>query len=565
MSKKLTTIDFINKSKLVHGDKYDYSKSVYINCHTKVCVICPIHGEFMILPNKHYIGQGCRKCGYITNSINQTLSKEEFIDKARKVHGDKYDYSKLNYINNHTKVNIICSEHGEFWQTPNSHLNGRGCKKCGIIQRALKQRSNTQDFIEKSRKIHGDKYDYSKVDYINNETKIRINCPKHGEFSQTPTHHLAGEGCPKCKYENIAQKQSHNIDFVLNRFKEKHGNKYDYSKIEYNGLDKKVCINCPKHGDFWQEPWVHMKGCGCPKCGVTLSRNEDEIVQFLQNMLGVDAIESRNRTILGNRQELDVVVPSKKICIEYNGLLWHSDKFQRMGKTYHLRKTEICENKGYRLIHIFEDEYVNHKDIVLAKLKHILHANQELPVINARQTTIKELDKKTAKEFLEQNHIQGYAKSTLYIGAFYQELLIGVMTFKKKNKNSNDWILIRFATDINYRHRGVGGKLFKFFIRKYNPNSIKSFADRRWTVNNNNLYLNLGFKCIEIYKPDYCYYDEKSNNLERIPKYKCRKQNLHKKYEFPLSMTEQEMARELQLYRIYDCGYLCYEWNNENS
>ena len=564
MSQKITTADFIRKSKKIHGDKYDYSKSVYIDSKTKVCVVCPIHGEFMITPNKHYSGQGCRKCGYISNSIKQTPSKEEFIDKAKKIHGDKYDYSKVNYINNHTAICIICPEHGEFWQTPNSHLNGRGCKQCGIIQRALKQRSTTEQFIIKSREIHGDKYDYSNVDYINSETKVIITCPKHGDFKQAPTHHLTGEGCPKCKYEIIAQKQLHSSDYILSKFKEVHGNKYDYSNVEYNGVDKKVCIVCPEHGEFWQEPWVHIKGCGCAKCGVTLSKNEDELIQFIQDNLGIDAIETRNRTILGNKQEIDIVIPSKKICIEYNGLLWHSDKFSRIDKNYHLNKTKICENKGYRLIHIFEDEYVNHKEIVLAKLKHILHINQDLQVINARQTNIKEIDIKNAKEFLDKNHLQGYVNATLHLGAFIQEQLIGVMSFKKKTKNGNDWELTRFATDINYRHRGVGGKLFKYFTKNYKPKSVKSFADRRWTTNNDsNLYLNLGFKCIEILNPDYRYYDSKKGKLERIHKFNCRKQILHKKYGLPLSMTEREMAQQLQLYRIYDCGLYKYVWEEQ--
>lgn len=564
MAQKVTTEDFIKKSKAVHGDKYDYSKSVYVNSDTKVVVICPIHGEFMIAPIKHYNGQGCKKCGYAKNGLNQTLTKEAFIVKARKVHGNKYDYSKVEYVNNQTKICIICPKHGEFWQTPNSHLNGRGCKTCGNIQRGINQRSNTVEFIRKANFVHNNKYDYSKAKYTTSKENLIIICPQHGEFVQAPTHHLSGEGCPKCKYETIALKQLHSVDFILDKFKNIHGDKYDYSKVEYTGVDKKVCIICPEHGEFWQEPWVHMKGCGCSKCGVTLSKNEDEIIEFLQNELGKEAIETRNRMLLGNKQEIDIVIPSKKVCIEYNGLLWHSDKFQRVDKNYHLSKTEICESNGYQLIHIFEDEYVNHKEIVLSKLRHILHINQDLPVINARQTVIKEIDAESAKAFLDKNHIQGYARSTLHIGAFYQQQLIGVMSFKKILINNNDWELLRFATDINFRHRGVGGKLFKYFIRNHNPFSIKSFADRRWTVDaENNIYKQLGFHCVDILKPDYRYYDSKSSRIERIHKFNCRKKRLHIKYGLPLSMTEREMTNELKLYRVYDCGLYKYVWKTQ--
>ena len=124
--KKITTKDFIEKAKQIHGDKYDYSKVEYVNYKTKVCIICPKHGEFWQNPHHHLSRkQGCHLCN---GGVN--LNTEEFIDKAKKIHGDKYDYSKVKYIDNRTKVCIICPEHGEFWQTPNCHLNGQGCPKC---------------------------------------------------------------------------------------------------------------------------------------------------------------------------------------------------------------------------------------------------------------------------------------------------------------------------------------------------------------------------------------------------------------------------------------------------
>lgn len=139
---------------------------------------------------------------------------EEFIERARKVHGEKYDYSKVKYVNNCTKVCIICPEHGEFWQTPNDHLSGRGCPKCALE----KFRSNTEEFIEEAKKIHGDKYDYSKVNYINNYTKVCIICPEHGEFWQTPSNHLSGRGCSICSESRLEKSlrgvfEKENIEF----------------------------------------------------------------------------------------------------------------------------------------------------------------------------------------------------------------------------------------------------------------------------------------------------------------------------------------------------------------
>ena len=190
--KQLTTDDFINRSILVHGNKYDYSKVEYKTIKEKVCIICPEHGEFWQSPDKHMRGHGCAICG---NAIRKTL--EEFIIDAISVHGNKYDYSKVDYINNKTKVCIICPIHGEFWQTPHEHLSC-GCDKCSGTYKLSKE-----EFVERSISIHEDKYDYSKVKFINCRVKVCIICPEHGEFYQTPSMHMSGQGCPFCKTSHM--------------------------------------------------------------------------------------------------------------------------------------------------------------------------------------------------------------------------------------------------------------------------------------------------------------------------------------------------------------------------
>ena len=191
---KKTTEEFIAQARKVHGDKYDYSKVIYKGALNKVIVICPIHGEFLVLPNNHLSGQGCREC--YKDERKKTI--EEFIAQARKVHGDKYDYSKVEYKNANTKVCIICPEHGKFWQTPANHLSGKGCKKC--IGRYY---ATNEEFIKDAKKVHGDKYDYSKVEYNGMFNDICIICPKHGKFYQKPIKHLEGQGCPICKQSHL--------------------------------------------------------------------------------------------------------------------------------------------------------------------------------------------------------------------------------------------------------------------------------------------------------------------------------------------------------------------------
>ena len=223
------------------------------------------------------------------------------------------------------------------------------------------------------------------------------------------------------------------------------------------------------------------------------SKAEQEIKDFLiKNNVTV----CKNRKILQGK-ELDIFIPSQNIAIEYNGLHWHSEAGGK-DKHYHINKLNICNSKGVKLIHIFEDEFINKKQIVFDKISHLLQLHHNKTKVYARNCIISIIDKSIAKVFLDKNHIQGYARSTIYLGCYFQQTLIGVMTFKQLKKGRNDWELNRFATNSDYLCCGVGGKLFSFFIKNYKPNSIISFADRRWTVDvNNNLYTKLGFYKIE--------------------------------------------------------------------
>ena len=198
--KRLTKEQFIEKAKSVHGDKYDYSKVEYVNNKTKVLIICPEHGEFTMKPNCHVDSrQGCPKCGYRKMGKERTIGTEVFISRAIEIHGDKYDYSKVNYTGTDDEVCIICPKHGEFWQTPHNHIGKRqGCPKC-----YGNNKLSTDEFIEKAKKVHGEKYGYEKSVYVNKRTPIEIVCEKHGSFFQLPSDHLRGHGCPKCHHSKL--------------------------------------------------------------------------------------------------------------------------------------------------------------------------------------------------------------------------------------------------------------------------------------------------------------------------------------------------------------------------
>lgn len=200
------------------------------------------------------------------------LTTEEFIAKSISLHGNTYDYSKVDYNSSRSKVCIICSEHGEFWQKANNHLNGQGCPKCS----GKYHWTGLEWLDEIYRKFPDTKYDYSKVEYIGNKNKIIIICPVHGEFEQSPNNHLDGHGCPKCIGRNKT------TDEIICEFKQVHGDLYDYSNVRYSNKRSKVEIICPIHGSFMMLPNNHLLGGGCPKCVGLYKTTDDIICEFKQ-------------------------------------------------------------------------------------------------------------------------------------------------------------------------------------------------------------------------------------------------------------------------------------------
>lgn len=175
---------------------------------------------------------------------------DNFIKRAREIHGNKYDYSKVEYVNNHTKVCIVCPIHGEFWQTPQSHLSKNGCLECGG-----RKKITTKQFIEKSRKVHGNKYDYSKVEYKNNSTKVCIICPIHGEFWQTPSMHSKGQGCPFCKTSKLENEMHNFLEDKISFEEQKRFKWLGKQSLDFFIPSKKIAIECQGKQHFNQGGW----------------------------------------------------------------------------------------------------------------------------------------------------------------------------------------------------------------------------------------------------------------------------------------------------------------------
>lgn len=249
--------EFITKARCIHNNRYNYDNVEYVTGRTKVSINCPEHGEFLQNPYSHvYLKCGCPKCAVEARNKSLSSTVEKFIEKANAIHGVRYNYTKVVYVNNSTRVVIICTEHGEFLQTPNSHLLGRGCPHCGG-----KVKLSTEEFIAKAKATHGERYDYSEVDYVSAKTPVKIICKTHGPFEQIPNNHTQGAGCYFCVERVIANTQE-----FIERAKEIHGERYDYSKVNYQNVASKITLGCCNHGYFDQIAGEHLRGKGCRYC-----------------------------------------------------------------------------------------------------------------------------------------------------------------------------------------------------------------------------------------------------------------------------------------------------------
>jgi hypothetical protein len=270
--------DFAEAARLRHSDRYDYSLVQYRNSSTPVQIVCAVHGVFTQSPSNHLAGKGCRKCATEAAKQRNMNTTEQFICKARERHGEKYDYSLVEYGGAHQKVIILCAIHGAFHQAADAHLNSKvGCPACGRIKVAHGHRWSAKEFTDKAVEKFGTRFDYGRSIYVNALTPVEILCALHGPFFPTPASHLhrASFGCPSCARENkVAYPVNRDssatrlqLEEFLARARQAHGDKYDYTDVKLVDSKCKITINCSTHGAFHQMPSKHLAGDGCKQCG----------------------------------------------------------------------------------------------------------------------------------------------------------------------------------------------------------------------------------------------------------------------------------------------------------
>jgi hypothetical protein len=548
--------DFKAKAIAAHGGKYCYPKWEGNKLtREKVEIVCPEHGVFGVTINDHVNKRksGCRLCGFAKISAERADSYEEFLGKVKAVHGDKYGYVRPARLRHAGKIEIMCPDHGSFFQNINSHLSGSGCPVCAEPLRKKSRQKTFEYFLVKARAAHGDKFDYPQpADFCGMRSRLPIVCKKHGLFIQEALVHVRSPfSCPKCAGEHTVHLQQMSSELIESRLDKMHGGQpWAYTGRSASRLFfycSRKWANGDEHGKFSMLPGNFTAGKGCSACAKVRSRAEDEVKNYV-NGLGFSTFKGNNRTLPGlGRFDLDIVVPDKKVAIEYNGVIWHSERFGR-NKTSHLDKTELANSLGYRLIHIFEDEWLERRSAVEMRLRAILGVG--LDKVYARNTRVSEISWQAAKEFLDTYHLQGAGTpAKRCFGLKEKDVLVSVATFGAARFTDDDWELLRFASSV----RVVGGasKLLTAFTKTLDADgSLVSFADRRWS--DGELYSALGFSFDGFTQPNYFYV----KGVKRYSRQRFQKHKLENVLDlFDPSLTEVQNCRNNGYYRIFDCGH----------
>ena len=510
------------------------------------------------------------------NEIYQIIN--EYCDNIKLNSDISFKEKVYIFINNLTEV-PICKNCGVKLKCKKSLREGYG-SYCSI--KCTNQHEEHKNNVKETfnRKYGGspirDKDIKKKIEQTNLERYGVTNIFKDSEYIKSKTKDKLGVTNPnqlnsvveKRKLTNLNKYGVTNTLLLDDSRKNNHSSKLINFNEKYKGLNviddsgdyvKLKCNDCNKEYDIDRSLLFYRfknKINPCTICNTVSelkSIKEKEVIDFLSS-LGLNLIKG-DRDIL-NGKEIDILIPDFNIGIEFNGLYWHCEKY--VDKDYHINKTNVCESKGIHLIHIFEDEWVNNKDIVKSRLKNLFKLTENK--VYGRKCIIKEVNTKDKTKFLNDNHIQGTIGSKVNLGLYYNDDLVSIMTFGKgrvvMNGVKNEWELLRFCNKINHSVIGGASKLFKHFIKYYNPKQLISYADRRWSQGN--LYYQLGFNKTHNSTPNYFYVV----NNEREHRFKYRK-NLLVEGGFDEKKTEREIMCDRGIYRIYDCGNLVYIYNNK--
>lgn len=501
---------------------------------------------------------------------------------------EKYDFSKAVYIGALSRMSgIVCPDHGEFSQYPSQlRKGGSGCPRCGHDLRGQNKRVTAEQAIAAAKAKHDNFYTYEKTVYTIGAAKIVVTCPLHGDFSVAANNHIhGGRGCPTCG----ASKRGHRKDaaasarksadarmdqhttIFLERARDVHGARYDYSKMDYKGQRTPLEIVCAEHGSFFQTPGHHIRReHGCPECSHHRSKGEAAILAFVSEMA---TATSRRRDVVPPK-ELDIYIPDHALAIEYCGEYWHGSRNaeeEPFARTRHVDKMKACEAKGIRLLTVFESEWLVRPGALKHLIRNALGKTEDR--VMARKCEVRPVGPVDARDFFAKYHPQGGGGHGQCYGLYDGDELVACMRFTfgindRGVGSERVWTLSRYATSKSVA--GGASRLLKAFITEVDPPTIKSFSDNRYFTGKT--YVNLGFELEEELDPEYQVYHPKTGLLPKTSwqrsKIAARIRDLGSKEVYDHRTdhrTEREMTYLLGARRVYDCGKKRWIWRKPGT
>lgn len=464
--------------------------------------------------------------------VEYAIQSQGFKDKIKDTMLKRYgvEYAAQNEDIKHKTVETCLKRYGT--------TNG-GCSK---------------EALEKIRKTNQDRYGVN-CSFEREEVREKAkntNLRKYGSEYFTSSMRRAD-------YNYIKSRKSYRETILTNKDDQPMFSEEEYIKYHLESSYHEFEFRCNKCGNVFKSfhrNGIHSK---CPKCFRKTEKFEENCLYDFLKLIFDDSVVHG----IGGRRiippfELDFYIPSKKLAFEFDGLYWHSD-WNGKDKHYHLTKTEMCDNIGVQLIHIFEDEWNFKQSIVKSRIKNLLGIYDS--VTYARKCFVANVPKEDADRFLDENHIQGCCVDRIRLGLYHNGELVSIMTFGKPRFNRKyEWELLRFCNKIGYHIPGAAGKLLKTFERQYKPSNIISYADRRWSVGK--LYHSLGFKLHGMSEPSYFYI----KHMQRFSRIKFQKHKLKAILEnFDEKLTEVENMKNNGYFRIWDCGNMVFVKEFESS
>jgi len=550
----------------IHGLEPSLYYTKYIHQPEIVkCLFCEKPTKFLNLQRGFSRTCGSRSCA--SKLINQE-HKEKQIEGCKQRNKEW----KTTLIDGKTKQQLIIEKGKEKRKEKQEETSIK-------ISKSLKTKdenglTNSQKFFLKKYNVTNPMYLDSTINKLKDTFRKEHNC---GWITQSPLikEKIRKTLIDRFGVDNYAKTQMHK-DIVVIRYRDEvlkriekyfeENNLILLSDASHYGNEKTLLkYQCKKCNNIYEKCWNDIQSWwSCRVCNPNISTSsyENTISEFLTSNNIQHYRRHRFLSKEGKIIEVDFLIPEKKLAVEFDGLYWHSNKHQ-LNDNYHLQKTEICSEQGIRLIHIFEDELVEKKQIVFSRLSYYLGLIKNR--ISARDCKIITLESSIKDKFLKENHIQSNDISSINLGLIYDNDIVSVMTFSRGNISKGSkpkegiWELSRFCSKINYIVVGGVTKLFSYFIKNYPWQIIFTYSDRRW--NTGKVYETLGFKLDSIIRPNYWYIDLRKS-LKRYHRFKFRKSELKIFSNYRDDLTEKQIMELEGYFWIYDCGNLKYIMKN---